>query len=182
MAQVAYVRVSSADQCIDRQLVGLTFDKTFTDKVSGGTTNRPQLQAMLEYTREGDTITVHSIDRLARSLADLLALVEQLTAKGVTIHFHKENLTFTGQDNGMQKLMLQMMGSFAEFERSMIKERQAEGIAAAKLKGKHLGRPVKVIDKATYEALKTENLPAVEIAKRLGVSKASLYRWLSDPR
>lgn len=182
MAQVGYIRVSSADQCTDRQLVGLTFDKTFTDKVSGGTANRPQLQAMLEYVREGDSITVHSIDRLARSLADLLALVETLTAKGVAIHFHKENLTFTGQDNGMQKLMLQMMGSFAEFERSMIRERQREGIAAAKLKGKHLGRPAKTIDSDTYAALKAENLSAVEIAKRLNVSKASLYRWLAEQK
>ena len=182
MATVGYVRVSSVDQCVDRQLEGLTFDKTFTDRVSGGTTDRPQLQAMLDYVREGDTIIVHSIDRLARSLSDLLALVETLTAKGVAVSFHKEKLQFTGQDDSMQKLMLQMMGSFAEFERSMIRERQREGIQAAKKRGQHMGRPAKTIDKAAYEVLKGENLPAVEIAKRLGVSKASLYRWIADQK
>ena len=120
MAKVGYIRVSSVDQNTDRQLDGITLDKVFTEKVSGATTDRPQLQAMLEYVREGDSIVVHSIDRLARSLADLLKLVEDLNKRGIHIRFNKEQLEFTGEDNPMQKLMLSMMGSFAEFERSAI--------------------------------------------------------------
>ena len=94
---------------------------------------------MIEFVRDGDVV-VHSIDRLARNLADLEQLIEQLTGKGVTVEFRKESLTFSGSKNPMQTLMLQMMGAFAQFERSMIHERQREGIAAAKAKGKHMGR------------------------------------------
>ncbi|WBI33416.1 Transposon Tn3 resolvase [Pseudomonas aeruginosa] len=126
-------------------------DKTFTDKVSGATTNRPQLQAMLEFVREGDVIHVHSIDRLARSLVDLLALVREQTARGVHIHFHKEALLFTGESNPTQELMLSIMDSVAQFERAMIKERQKEGIAKAKQKGVYKGR-VKTVDDAAIRA------------------------------
>jgi len=111
MAKVGYIRVSSVDQNTDRQLDGIALDKLFTAKVSGATTDRLQLQAMLEYVREGDTIVVHSIDRLARSLADLLKLVEDLNKRGIHIRFNKEQLEFTGEDNPMQKLMLSMMGT-----------------------------------------------------------------------
>ncbi len=110
MAKVGYIRVSSVDQNTERQLDGIALDKVFTEKVSAATTDRPQLQAMLEYVREGDTIVVHSIDRLARSLVDLLKLVEGLTQRGVHIYFDKEKLEFTGEDSPSQNLMLQMMG------------------------------------------------------------------------
>ncbi|MDH4872896.1 recombinase family protein [Pseudomonas sp. BN515] len=175
MAQVGYVRVSSVDQNTERQLDGVQVDKTFTDKASGKDVIRPQLQAMLEYVREGDTIHVHSIDRLARSLADLLSLVESLNAKGIHIRFHKEQLEFTGENSPMQKLMLSMMGSFAEFERSMIRERQREGIAKAKDAGVYKGRVKKVDDDAIRAAI-AGGSSFRQAAKDLNVSLSTVQR------
>ena len=139
---IGYVRVSSIDQNDARQLDGLQLDKTFTDKASGKDTRRPQLQAMLEYARDGDRLLVHSMDRLSRSLKDLQEVVESLTAKGVSVTFVKENLTFqqpgVGDDAhnaAYSMLMLQMLGAVGQFERALIRERQREGIAIAKAKG-----------------------------------------------
>src|SRR5690606_11381748 len=108
-------------------------------------TERPALQEMLRFVRKGDTVHVHSIDRLARSLVDLLELVSGLKARGVNVKFHKESLLFTCEQNASQDLMLSMMGAVAQFERTMIKERQREGIAKAKNAGVYKGR-VKTID------------------------------------
>lgn len=179
MAQVGYVRVSSVDQQTDRQLDGIALDKTFTDKVSGATTDRPQLQAMLEYIREGDILHVHSIDRLARSLADLLKLVEWLNTKHITVHFHKEQLKFTGENSPMQKLMLSMMGSFAEFERSMIRDRQREGIAKAKEKGVYKGR-VKSVDDDAIRRLVASGTSFRKAAEQLGISLSSVQRAMKQ--
>jgi DNA invertase Pin-like site-specific DNA recombinase len=176
MVDVAYIRVSSADQNVDRQLDGLTFTKTFTDKVSGATTDRPQLQAMIEFTREGDCIHVHSIDRLARSLEDLLKLVKDFTAKGIAVKFHKEALHFTGEHNPMQDLMLSMIGAVAQFERSMIKERQREGIAKAKAKGVYKGRTKAVSNDDIQKAITVDKLSYRDAAKALGVSVSSIQR------
>ena len=125
MASVGYIRVSTVDQNTERQLVGVPLDKVFEDKVSGKDKNRPQLLSCLDYVREGDTLHVHSIDRLARSLQDLQELVNKLLEKGVVVRFHKENLTF--QNHGTQdpfaKLLSQVLGSFAEFERNILRER-----------------------------------------------------------
>jgi DNA invertase Pin-like site-specific DNA recombinase len=132
---VAYLRVSSVDQSVARQQEAIkvvSLDKTFIEKASGKDTNRPVLQECLEYCREGDTLHVHSIDRIARNLKDLQGLVDQFIAKDVTVHFHKEGLIFNGNDDAMSRLMLQMMGAFAEFERNLIHERQVEGIANTK--------------------------------------------------
>ncbi len=126
-AHIGYIRVSTTDQNTERQLDGITLDKTFTDKLSGKDTQRPQLQACLEYIREGDTLHVHSMDRLARNLMDLQGMVESLTNRGIVVQFHKESLTFTDDTNAMNKLMLQIMGAVAEFERSLIRERQRKG-------------------------------------------------------
>lgn len=175
MARVGYIRVSSVDQNTERQLDGVVMDKVFAEKVSGATTDRPQLQAMLEYVREGDTILVHSIDRLARSLVDLLKLVEDLTNRGIHVHFSKEKLEFTGDDSPMQKLMLSMMGSFAEFERSMIKERQREGIAKAKERGAYKGR-TKTVDDVAIRAAITNGLSFRKAAETLGVSLSTVQR------
>lgn len=175
MARVGYIRVSSVDQNTDRQLDGMALDKRFTEKVSGSTTDRPQLQAMLEYVREGDTIVVHSIDRLARSLADLLRLVEDLTKRGIHVCFNKEQLEFTGEDNPTQHLMLSMMGAVAQFERSMIKERQREGIAKAKEKGVYKGR-IKTVDDAAIRTAISGGLSFRKAAKSLGVSLSSVQR------
>jgi DNA invertase Pin-like site-specific DNA recombinase len=175
MANVGYVRVSTVDQNTERQLDGLALDKVFTDTVSGATTERPKLQDMLGYVREGDVIHVHSIDRLARSLVDLLALVQDLTIKGVHIRFHKENLLFTGETNPTQELMLSIMGAVAQFERTMIRERQREGIEKAKSKGKYKGRMKTVNDEAIRTAI-AGGLSFRKTAEELGVSLSTVQR------
>jgi len=124
--------VSTLDQNIARQLDGVAVDKTFTDSASGRDVNRPQLAALLGFVRAGDSVIVHSMDRLARNLDDLRRIVRELTAKGVQVQFVKEQLTFTGEDTAMANLRLSVMGAFAEFERQLGKERQREGIALAK--------------------------------------------------
>src|SRR3954447_9398345 len=133
--RIGYIRVSTLDQQTERQLEGLVLDQTFTDKASGKDTNRPQLEQMLRFARRGDTVVVHSMDRLARNLDDLRRIVHTLTGKGVRIAFVKEQLTFTGEDSPMASLLLSVMGAFAEFERALIHERQREGIALAKQRG-----------------------------------------------
>ncbi len=138
--RIGYIRVSTLDQNPDRQLEGAQVSKVFADKASGKDTQRPQLDALLGYVREGDTLVVHSMDRLARNLDDLRRLVQQLTGRGVRIEFVKEGLTFTGEDSPMANLLLSVMGAFAEFERELIRERQREGIALAKLRGAYRGR------------------------------------------
>src|SRR5271155_829688 len=138
--RVGYIRVSSVEQNTDRQLEGLQLDKVFTDRASGKDTKRPQLQACLDYIREGDELIVHSMDRLARNLDDLRRMVLDLTKKGVHVRFVKENLTFTGEDSPMSHLLLSLLGAVAEFERSMIRERQRAGISLAKKAGVYKGR------------------------------------------
>ena len=130
--RIGYVRVSSFDQNPERQLDQVQVDKLFTDKASGKDTQRPQLDALLSFAREGDTVVVHSMDRLARNLDDLRRLVHTLTKRGIRIEFVKECLSFTGEDSPMANLLLSVMGAFAEFERALIGERQREGIALAK--------------------------------------------------
>ena len=138
--RIGYVRVSSLDQNEQRQLDGIQVDKKFGDKASGRDTKRPQLQAALEYLRDGDVLVVHSMDRLARNLDDLRRIVTELTGRGIVVEFVKEQLTFTSEDNAMSKLLLSVMGAFGEFERTLIKERQREGIAIARQKGVYKGR------------------------------------------
>lgn len=175
--QVGYIRVSSVDQITDRQLGDVKLDRVFEDKCSGGTRNRPELARCLEHLREDDVLHVHSIDRLARNLQDLLTLVTDLTERGVTVKFAKEQLTFSGEANPMQELQLNIMGAVAQFERSMIRERQREGIAAAKAKGKKLGRvscmTPDMIEQA--RAMKADRRGVSEIARELGVSRGAIY-------
>ena len=140
MSKHGYIRVSSLDQNTERQLEGVDLDKVFTDKPSGKDTARPRLHAALDYLREGNLLSVHSMDRLARNLDDLRKIVLDLTQKGVHVEFIKENLTFTGEDSPMSNLLLSLLGAVAEFERSMIRERQREGIALAKKAGVYKGR------------------------------------------
>jgi len=177
MATVAYRRVSTTDQKTDRQLAGESFDKEFEDKASAKDVNRPELQAMIEFVREGDTIVVHSIDRLARNLADLEKLLEQLNSKGCSVEFRKESLTFSGGADAMQTLMLQMMGAFAQFERSMIRERQREGIAAAKAAGKKMGRPGLNDDQLkSLRAKRKAGAKIRDLQDEFDLSRASVYR------
>ena len=138
--RVGYVRVSSLEQNTVRQLDGAEVERTFTDRASGKDTARPRLAEMLAFVREGDTVLVHSMDRLARDLEDLRGLVPTLTGKGVRVEFVKEGLVFTGEDSPMATLLLSVMGAFAEFERALILERQREGIAAARQRGAYTGR------------------------------------------
>lgn len=175
MTNIAYIRVSTVDQNTDRQLDGMTFDKVFTDKLSGSDTNRPQLLAMMEWARAGDVVHVHSIDRLARSMADLLKIVADFNVKGVHVKFHKEDMTFTGDDSPMQKLMLNMMGSFAQFEREVMKERQREGIAKAKEKGVYKGR-VKIVDDGAILALLDAGKSVRAVAAELGINPSTVQR------
>lgn len=184
---VAYVRVSTTDQTTARQLVdtGISYKKTFEDKASGGSADRPALKACLDYLREGDTLHVHSIDRLARSLQDLQVLIDSLLAKGVTVKFHKENLAFQnhGTKDPFAKLLFQVLGAFAEFERNIIRERQREGIARAKeagvYKARHGGRK-KTVDRAKVQQLRAEGVPFRKIADQLGCSLSSVQRCLAE--
>lgn len=172
---VGYIRVSSADQNTDRQLDGVSTGKRFEEKVSGATLERPQLLLAVDFCREGDTLHVHSIDRLARSMADLISIVRKLNAKGVAVRFHKENMTFTGDDNPMQTLMFNMLGAFAQFEREVIKERQREGIAKAKEKGVYKGRP-KQVDESAIRSLLASGVSFRKAAGQLNVSLSTVQR------
>ena len=133
-------RVSTVEQNAGRQLDGLTLDRTFTDRASGRDANRPELQELFKFARDGDTVIVHSMDRLARNLDDLRRIVQELNGRGVRIEFAKEQLSFSGEDSPMATLLLSVMGAFAEFERALIRERQREGVALAKELGAYKGR------------------------------------------
>lgn len=176
--RVGYVRVSSVDQNTERQLDGVALDRTFTDHVSGKDTKRPELQRALEYVREGDTLVVHSMDRLARSLKDLLGLVDALTGRGVTVEFVKEHLLFSpDRSDPRSVLMLSMMGAVAEFERAMILERQREGIALAKARGVYKGRKPALTGDQVAEVVRRLSLgeSATDLAKEFGVARATVY-------
>src|SRR5271154_2228106 len=174
--RVGYIRVSTVDQSTARQLDGLELDRTFTDKLSGKDTQRPQLQAALKHMRDGDVLVVHSLDRLARNLGDLLKLVEELNGRGIAVEVVKENLEFGDEAaSPMAKLQLQMMGAFAEFERSLIRERQREGIAIAKANGVYAGHGRKRVLMADQVAAIRGRVGAGEnvsaIAREFGVSR-----------
>ena len=177
---IGYVRVSSQGQNTARQLQGIELDMEFIDKVTGSNQDREGLKACMDYVRQGDLLVIDSIDRLARNLRDLQEIVDFLVKKGVSVRFIKENLTFTGKEDALANLMLQMMGAFAEFERTMIRSRQREGIEAAKKSGKHLGRPNKVDNKFIILAKQKKELGQSirSIAKEMDVSRATIYKAL----
>jgi len=177
--RVGYVRVSSVDQNTERQLEGLDLDKTFTDKASGRDTKRLKLQAALEYLRDGDTLVVHSMDRLARNLDDLRKLVLDLTGRGVHVQFIKESLTFTGEDSPMSNLLLSMLGAVSEFERALIRERQREGIAIAKSKGIYKGRKPSLTAVQVQELQKrvADGEKKAGLAREFGISRETLYQY-----
>jgi DNA invertase Pin-like site-specific DNA recombinase len=165
---------------VERQLEGIPLDRTFIDKASGKDTNRPQLDLMMSYARDGDTVVVHSMDRLARNLDDLRRIVHTLTGKGVKVEFIKEHLTFTGDDSPMAGLLLSVMGAFAEFERALIKERQREGIALARRRGAYKGRKKTLSQDALAklrERLK-DGVSKAQLAREFGISRQTLYEYL----
>jgi DNA invertase Pin-like site-specific DNA recombinase len=177
--RVGYIRVSTLDQNTERQLDWQELDKVFTDKASGKDTKRPQLQAALDYLREGDILVVHSMDRLARNLDDLRRIVLGLTSKGVLVEFVKERLTFTGEDSAMSQLLLSVMGAFAEFERSLIRERQREGIALAKKAGVYKGRKPSLTDEQAQRlrARITAGEKKAALAREFGISRETVYQY-----
>lgn len=184
---VGYIRVSTIDQSTSRQeeqLKGFNLDAVFIDKASGKDMHRPELMAAFKHLRKGDTLIVHSMDRLARNLEDLRGVVNGLTAGGVAVQFVKENMTFTGEDSAMSKLMLSVMGAFAEFERSLIKERQREGIAIAKTKGVYTGRKPALSDEQISALVAkdkaNEHKQRSALAKEFGLSRETLYKYLKS--
>lgn len=178
--RVGYIRVSSFDQNPDRQLEQVAVNKVFTDKASGKDTQRPELDALLSFVREGDTVVVHSMDRLARNLDDLRRLVQNLTQRGVRIEFVKESLTFTGDDSPMANLLLSVMGAFGEFERALIRERQREGIALAKQRGAYLGRKKALSPERGAELRQraAAGEQKTRLAREFGISRETLYQYL----
>lgn len=174
-----YQRVSTIEQNTERQLDGVTVDRMYTDKASGKDANRPELERLLDNVRADDIIVVHSMDRLARNLEDLRRVVRELTSKGVSVEFHKEGLKFTGEDSPMNTLLLSMLGAVAEFERSMILERQREGIALAKAKGKYKGRKASLSPAQVDElrSMRVSGDSVTKIAKHFGISRQTVYNY-----
>ncbi|ORJ63696.1 recombinase family protein [Mycobacterium simiae] len=177
--RIGYQRVSTLDQNAGRQLDGVELDRVFTDKASGKEVKRPALARALDYAREGDTLVVHSMDRLARNLEDLRRIVRELTGQGVKVEFVKENLTFAGDDSPMNTLLLSMLGAVAEFERSMILERQREGIALAKAAGKYKGRKAALTDQQADElrGRLAGGESVSRLAREYGISRQSVYNY-----
>lgn len=177
---VGYVRVSTLIQNTARQLDGVKLDKVFEDKASGKNTDRPQLTACLAHLREGDVLHVHSMDRLARNVDDLRKIVKELTGRGVVVRFHKEGLTFNGEDSPMSHLLLSMLGAVAQFERSIILERQREGISIAKSVGKYKGRKPSLTEDRVIElkrrAVAGEKKTA--LAREFGISRETIYSYI----
>lgn len=184
---IGYVRVSTHDQNTARQLDGVHLDKVFEEHASGKNSDRPALQTCLDYVRDGDVLHVHSIDRLARNLQDLLAIVTTLKEKGVTVTFHKENLEFVGngaagKSDAFQELQLHIIAAVAQFERALILERQREGIAIAKREGKYknVGRKSSLSGEQIEEIrskLKAGEKVAA-LARGYGVSRQTIYSYI----
>lgn len=182
--KVAYIRVSTVEQNESRQLEAMKdkgIEKYFTEKISGKDMNRPQLQAMIDFVREGDIVYVHDFSRLARSVKDLLEIVGKLNDKGVHLVSNKEALDTS---NPTGKLMLTMLAAINQFERENLLERQREGIAVAKREGKYKGRkPIEVnndVFKAQYERYMRREINKTELAKVLNVSRNTLYKLIAE--
>lgn len=182
---IGYIRVSSCGQRTDRQLEGVALDRVFMDKTSGKDMDRPEFQACLRALQAGDMLHVHSIDRLTRSLQDLLAILKDMADRNVTVKFYKENLIFSGESSPFQRLHLQIIGAVAEFERALIRERQREGIALAKQRGKYKGSKKRLTEDelallATRALKNKENI--MELAREFGISRQTAYRYLQYAR
>lgn len=183
---IGYIRVSSKDQSTARQLEGVQLDMpAFEDKISGVLKDRPKLNECLLVLRKGDTLHVHSMDRLARNLRHLEEIVIDLMDRGVNVHFHKEGLTFSGdKSNNFSMLMLQLIGAVAQFERSNLKERQAEGTAIAKIKGTKSGKPwgkppLDMAKAIIAKDLYLKGLTKTAIAKEMDLSRPSVNKLLN---
>jgi DNA invertase Pin-like site-specific DNA recombinase len=179
---VGYVRVSSVDQNLARQLDGVVLDKLFEEKASGKDTNRPILQECLRYLRDGDVLWVHEISRLARTLRDLEKIVSDLNGRGVEVRFLRESLTFKGAEDPMSKLLFQILAGFSQYERALLKERQAEGLAAARRRGQKFGRPTKLTE-AQKEVIRSRAVwgqSKKALAAEFGISTQLVYVVLKE--
>lgn len=180
MHKVGYMRVTTGDQNSAQQLDDIELDRTFEDKASGLDTDRPQLKETLAYVRGGNTVVVRSLDWLGRNLDDLRSLVFGLTKKGVRVQFVKENLTFSGEDLSFSNFMLSMPDAVSEFERTLIRERQREGIALAKARGAYKGRP-KSLKPEQVQQLRDRvalGVPKAEVARQFGIGRDTVYEYL----
>lgn len=180
--KVGYKRVSTVDQSTERQLEGVDLDRVFSEQASGKDTNRPQLQSCMAYLREGDQLLVHSMDRLARNVEDMLRVVRELNNKGVTVQFMKENMVFTAfSEDPRSVLMMTMLTAFAQFERSLIRERQREGIAIAKAKGKYKGRkPTLNAEQVTkLKERVASGIAKAKVAREFKISRQTVYEYLN---
>lgn len=181
MKRIGYIRVSTPDQNPDRQLESIDLDRKFMEFASAKSTDRPELKALLEYVRSGDTVIVHSMDRLARNLKDLKSIVDNLVSRDVKVKFMKENLEFSSEKSAVATLVLHLMGAFAEFEHAFILERQREGIEIAKLRGRYSARKRKMVSAETLEKIKADlqtRKTKTKIAEELGISRQLLYFYL----
>lgn len=176
--KLAYMRVSTTEQNLSRQLHGMQFDKVFEDKCSGKDADRPGLKELIEYARQGDEVYVHDISRMARNTADLLKLVELFTMKNISLRFVKENLVFSGDSNPISDLMLTLLGAIYQFERSMILDRQREGIEIAKKKGKFKGKQANQKVHQKIRELFESGMSKRAISIELGCSRPTVYRAL----
>lgn len=177
---VGYMRVSSIDQCLDRQLDGIKLDRVYEEKISGKSRDRPQLKECLSFLREGDVLHVHSMDRLSRNLKDLLNIVSELVDKNVSVKFKTENLEFAGKDNPMGYLMLSVFGAVNQFEIANLKIRQKEGIIKAKARGQQFGRKSlkpKIIKELNDR--KANGQTVIEIATAMNIGTSTIYKYLN---
>ncbi len=181
--KVGYLRVSSIDQCLDRQLDGIELDRVYEEKISGKDRERPQLKECLSFLREGDVLHVHSMDRLSRNLKDLLNIVSELVDKNVSVKFATENLEFAGKDNPMSYLMLSVFGAINQFEIANLKMRQLEGIRKAKERGQHFARKAlkpKLIKEINKRLSKGQKVSEISVALNVGQSTIYKYRNKDD--
>ena len=187
-ARVGYIRVSSSDQNTARQeknLKSMNLDRIFIDEYSGKNLDRPEFKRMLDFLRDGDELYVCSMDRLARNLKDLLTVISQLKDNGISLYFLKEGISLKpyGESSPMTNLLISMMGAVAEFERTLIRERQMEGISIAKAKGIYKGR--KPIDKQLInraDDLIKQGIPLSKVSRELKISRSTLYRRIKNIR
>jgi DNA invertase Pin-like site-specific DNA recombinase len=181
--RIGYIRVSTFEQNADRQLEGIEVARSFIDKASGKDPKRPQLELLMGFVRTGDTVVVHSMDRLARNLDDLRRIVQTLTKRGICVEFVKEHLIFTGDDSPMANLMLSVMGAFAEFERLLLRERQQEGIELAKQRGAYRGRKKSLSGQDIVEIRRriAAGNSKTQVARDFGISRETLYQYLRTP-
>jgi DNA invertase Pin-like site-specific DNA recombinase len=179
MKNIAYIRVNTSGQNTTHQLKGVAFDQAFEDKVSGKESDRPALNAMIKFLREGDVVHIHDLSRLGRNLKELRELIDEIMSKGATVKFHKEKLTFSDSSDDADKRLLNMLGAVYEFERELMLERQVDGqlddIVMAKVEGEYKGRKAS-IDNDEILALLDSGMSIRNVAAKLSLGVSTIQR------